>query len=51
MSLRTDVDSILEKLGAHVTGGMASVSPIDGTEIGSVHTASLREIDQACAQA
>ena len=51
MSLRTDVDSILEKLGTHVTGDLASVSPIDGTEIGSVHTASLREVDQACAQA
>ena len=51
MSLRTEVDKILEKLGTNVTGDMASFSPNDGTEIGSVHTASLREVDQACADA
>ncbi|WP_411291101.1 aldehyde dehydrogenase family protein [Sphingorhabdus sp.] len=51
MTLRTDVDSILEKLGTRVTGEMASSSPIDGSEIGSVQTASLRDVDQACVDA
>ena len=51
MTLRTEVDRILEKLGTRVTGDMASSSPIDGSEIGSVQTASLRDVDQACADA
>ncbi|WP_411290480.1 aldehyde dehydrogenase family protein [Sphingorhabdus sp.] len=51
MTLRTEVDSILEKLGTRVTGDMASSSPIDGSDIGSVQTASMQDVDLACAHA
>jgi aldehyde dehydrogenase (NAD+) len=51
VTLRADVGRILEILGTHVAGDMASSSPIDGSDIGSVQTASMQDIDLACARA
>jgi aldehyde dehydrogenase (NAD+) len=47
VTLATDVQTILAQLGATAKGDMPSHSPIDGTVIGSVSTASLLDIDKA----
>ena len=51
MTLAGDVEKILGKFGTAVSGDLAVYSPIDGSRIGSVPTASLLDIDKACAQA
>ena len=51
MTLAGEVEKILGKFGTAVSGDLAVYSPIDGSRIGSVPTASLLDIDEACAQA
>ena len=51
MTLAAEVDKIWAVLGTEIAGDMVSYSPIDGSKIGSVHTASAPDIDRACAQA
>ena len=51
MTLRIEVEKILGTFGAIPSGDMASFSPIDGSEIGAVSTASRPAIDVACANA
>ena len=51
MKLAADVDTILKNLGTQSSGDMASYSPVDGSNIGSVQTASASDIDVACTNA
>lgn len=51
MTLAAELEKILAVLGAGNAGDMASYSPIDGSQIGSVQTSSAAEIDRACAHA
>ena len=51
MKLAADVETILKNLGTQSSGDMASYSPVDGSHIGSVSTASASDIDAACAKA
>ena len=51
MTLAGEVEKILGKFGTAVSGDLAVYSPIDGSRIGSVPTASLLDIDKACAKA
>ncbi len=51
MKLAADVERILAHLGTQISGDMASYSPVDGSNIGSVPTASASHIDVACANA
>ncbi len=51
MKLAADVETILKNLGTQSSGDMASYSPVDGSPIGSVPTASASDIDVACAHA
>ena len=47
MKLAADVETILKNLGTQSSGDMASYSPVDGSNIGSVPTASKADIDAA----
>lgn len=47
MKLAADVETILKNLGTHISGDMASYSPVDGSNIGSVPTASASDMDAA----
>ena len=51
MTLRIEVEKILGTFGSIPSGDMASFSPIDGSEIGAVSTASRSDIDAAYANA
>lgn len=51
MKLVADVEKILKNLGTQISGDLASYSPIDGSNIGSVQNASLQDIDVVCANA
>ena len=51
MKLAADVETILKNLGTQSSGDMASYSPVDGSNIGSVPTASASDIDAACVHA
>ncbi|MEY3940828.1 MAG: hypothetical protein RLZZ604_1288, partial [Pseudomonadota bacterium] len=51
MKLAADVETILTHLGTQISGDMASYSPVDGSNIGSVPTASASDIDAADALA
>ena len=51
MKLAADVETILKNLGTQSSGDMASYSPVDGSRIGSVPTASASDMDAACANA
>jgi aldehyde dehydrogenase (NAD+) len=51
VTLAADVEKILGKFGTTVSGNLPVYSPIDGSRIGSVQTASLTDIDKACAKA
>ena len=51
MTLAADVEKILKNLGTQISGDLGSYSPIDGNNIGSVPTASVPDIDVACANA
>jgi aldehyde dehydrogenase (NAD+) len=51
VKLAADVETILTHLGTQISGDMASYSPVDGSNIGSVPTASTSDIDVACANA
>ena len=51
MKLAADVETILAHLGTQISGDMASYSPVDGSNIGSVPTASASDMDAACANA
>jgi len=51
VTLAADVEKILKNLGTQVSGDLGSYSPIDGNNIGSVPTASVPDIDVACANA
>ena len=51
MKLAADVETILKNLGTQSSGDMASYSPVDGSNIGSVPTASASDMDAACANA
>jgi aldehyde dehydrogenase (NAD+) len=51
VTLAADVEKILKNLGTQISGDLASYSPIDGSNIGSVPTASVPDIDVACANA
>ncbi|RDV07716.1 aldehyde dehydrogenase family protein [Sphingorhabdus pulchriflava] len=48
MSIRTDIDLLLSQLGCPVSkGGLPVHTPIDGSQIGSVTTATSQDIDTA----
>jgi aldehyde dehydrogenase (NAD+) len=49
--LAADLEKILGKFGTTASGNLPVYSPIDGSRIGSVQTASLTDIDKACAKA
>ena len=51
MKLAADVETILTYLGTQISGDMASYSPVDGSTVGSVPTASPSDIDAVCANA
>lgn len=52
MAFRNETKTLLSKFGYTIPSGDLLVhSPIDGSQIGSVQTASLAEVDQACANA
>ena len=51
MKLAADVKTILKNLGTQSSGDMASYSPVDGSNIGSVPTASASDMDAACTKA
>ncbi len=52
MSVQTQVDNILKRLDCEIpTGDLPVHSPIDGSKIGSVQTASSRDISAAAANA
>lgn len=51
MTLAAEVEKILATFGVMPAGDLAVYSPIDGSLIGSVPTASLLDIDKACATA
>ena len=51
MKLQADVETILKNLGTQSSGDMASYSPVDGSTIGSVPTASVSDMDAACTNA
>ncbi|MEY4620553.1 MAG: hypothetical protein RIS65_1725 [Pseudomonadota bacterium] len=51
MKLAADVETILKNLGTQSSGDMASYSPVDGSHIGSVPTASASDMDAACTKA
>ena len=51
MKLEADVETILKNLGTQSSGDMASYSPVDGSNIGSVSTASASDMDAACTKA
>jgi aldehyde dehydrogenase (NAD+) len=52
VSLASDTNSVFTTLGATVSSGDLPVySPIDGSQIGSVQSATLTDIDHACANA
>ena len=51
MKLAADVDTILKNLGTQSSGDMVSYSPVDGSNIGSVPTASVSDMDAACTKA
>ena len=51
MKLAADVETILKNLGTQSSGDMPSYSPVDGSNIGSVPTASASDMDVACANA
>jgi aldehyde dehydrogenase (NAD+) len=51
MSPAEDAASILKGFGVHVGGGLASFSPIDGSEIGSVRTGEPAQATSAAAKA
>jgi aldehyde dehydrogenase (NAD+) len=51
VKLAADVETILKNLGTQSSGDMASYSPVNGSHIGSVSTASASDIDAACAKA
>jgi aldehyde dehydrogenase (NAD+) len=51
VALAAEVEKILALLGAGNAGDMVSYSPINGSQVGSVQTASALDIDRACANA
>ncbi len=51
MTLAAEVEKILATFGVMPAGDLPVYSPIDGSLIGSVPTASLLDIDKACASA
>jgi aldehyde dehydrogenase (NAD+) len=51
VKLQADVETILKNLGTQSSGDMASYSPVDGSTIGSVPTASVSDMDAACTNA
>ena len=51
MIVADEVGTILRSLGVDSVGEMESVSPIDGSVIGSVAEASLADVDAACSAA
>ncbi len=51
MKLAADAETILKNLGTQISGDMASYSPVDGSNIGSVSTASVSDMDAACTNA
>jgi aldehyde dehydrogenase (NAD+) len=51
VKLAADVETILKNLGTQISGDMASYSPVDGSNIGSVPTASASDMDAACTKA
>jgi aldehyde dehydrogenase (NAD+) len=51
VKLAADVETILKNLGTQSSGDMASYSPVDGSHIGSVPTASASDMDAACTKA
>jgi aldehyde dehydrogenase (NAD+) len=51
VKLAADAETILKNLGTQISGDMASYSPVDGSNIGSVSTASVSDMDAACTNA
>ena len=51
MTLAAELEKILVQFGAVSAGDLVSRSPIDGSAIGSVQTATASDIDDACANA
>ena len=51
MSVADDAGAILRSLGVASSGGLESVSPIDGSVIGSVVEASSADVEAACVSA
>ncbi|WP_309602705.1 aldehyde dehydrogenase family protein [Sphingomonas sp.] len=51
MTVTDEAAAILRSLGVESVGAMRSVSPIDGSVIGSVVEASVADVDAACAAA